>query len=151
MSKRKRAQLIEVVPDKLYQRGRFQSWPGKKKQDILESHNIGLVVNLWAKVDPEVTNDTRRTYIHFPMRGNVPPKPEQLDALVGFISSFIWEDQAVLIHCEAGVNRSCFLTACMVATIESVCGQTALDYVDVACGKVKINPKLRKFVLDHYS
>ena len=150
MPKRKREQLIEVLPDKLYQRGRFLSWPGKKKKQVLEENNIGLVVNLWSKVDPEVSNDTRRTYLHYPMKGNVAPEPKQLDALLDFIHSFFEQGYAVLIHCEAGVNRSCFLTACVVAEYNGRHGTEALLYVEETCGKVKIHKNLQQFVKDHY-
>ncbi len=148
--KRKRAGLSEVIPGQLYQRGRFQSWPRKQKDRVLEEHNIGLVVNLWSKVDPEVSGDTRRMYLHWPIYGNQSPNRDQLDAVVKLIANTMDRGQAVLIHCEAGVNRSCFLVACVVAAVHHMNGDWAFKQIKDTCGKVKINPKLVATLMERY-
>ena len=117
---------------------------------MLEEYGIILVVNLWTKVDPEVSSDQFRNYLHMPMHGNKLPNPDVLDSVMGLMKSHIKQNAAVLIHCEAGVNRSCFLTACLVAEVMSCSGQDALTYVDEKCGRVKIHKTLRQYVLDVY-
>ncbi len=148
--KRRRAALNEVIPGKLYQRGRFEGWPQKQKERVLKEHNIGMVVNLWAKMDPEVANDTRILYLFYPIYGNKPPPPGMLKILVQLIREQIRYGLAVLIHCEAGVNRSCFLSACVVAELEGMCGEAALGYIGGVCGKVKIHKNLQDTVRYFY-
>ena len=148
--KRRRAVFNEVLPGKLYQRGRFQSWPRNKKQKLLDEFGIIMVVNLWSKVDPEISNDVYRTYLHFPMKGNSVPPPEVLESMLTMMKAHIHQNGAVLIHCEAGVNRSCFLTACLVADVQKISGQAALNFVGLQCGRVKMNKVLRQYVVDHY-
>lgn len=144
----RRASFNEVIPGKLYQRGRFLSWPRKKKDQMLEDHKIRVVVNLWSKVDPEVSGDSDRIYIHLPMKGNKPLDEIVLEKLIPFLASFILWNNAVLVHCEAGVNRSCYLTACLVANYEGISGEEALKIVEETCGKVKLNKNLRQALLD---
>ena len=148
--RQRRAALNEVIEGKVYQRGCFQSWTRKKKDQILSENNIGLVVNLWTKIDPEVCNDVYRTYLHFPMKGNIPPTPDMLDAIIHLIRVHLYEGVAVLIHGEAGVNRSQFLAACMVAEINVVSGEEALAHLANGTWSVKVNKNLRQFIIDRY-
>lgn len=144
----KRAAFNEVIPGKLYQRGRFLSWPRKKKDQMLEDHNIRVVINLWSKVDPEVSGDSNRIYLHLPMKGNRPIDSVILDGLLVFLMPFVASEDAVLVHCEAGVNRSCYLVACLVAEYENISGKEALGIIEEKCGKVKMNKNLKEAILE---
>lgn len=97
-----RAGLAMVLPDRLYQRGHMLTWPAAQKRALLKAHGIGLVVNVWNKVDPDLSG---LAYLNMPMGSDAIPL--NTEAVVNVAAH--WQGGAVLVMCEAGVTRSVWL------------------------------------------
>lgn len=125
-----RAALNEIIPSRLYQRGQFLTWPHEQKRRTLDRHGVTIVVNLWAKVDPDLArDDTGRVYLNWVCSPS--ELPPDADATVAYLAALLSrrespDEQArytepgtvfpvyrhcALIHCEAGRGRSVWLTA----------------------------------------
>lgn len=106
----KRGALVEVFPG-VYQRGNFLSWPYAQKQALLAQYGITVVFNLWNKVDPDLSGSC--LYVNWPIRGNA--MPDNADAMVSLGAALLNRGERLLIHCEAGVNRSVWFCAAIIA------------------------------------
>jgi hypothetical protein len=119
--------INEIVPGKLYQRGHMLTWPAADKHRMLDELGITVVVNLWLKVDPDLSG--RVIYINWPISGAaVPP---DADAMTAFVSGLLSSGHVVLVHCEAGKNRSVWFCARLLrmAFGPSARGTNVLDLV----------------------
>jgi predicted protein tyrosine phosphatase len=105
-----RAGVNEVLAGRLYQRGKFITWPQRQKREMLKELGVTLVVNLWSKIDSDLEAESVGvTYLnHLASPSHV---PAEADVVVEFIASMIKAGHAALIHCEAGRGRSVWLTA----------------------------------------
>lgn len=126
-----RAALNEIIPHRLYQRGQFITWPYEQKKRTLDRHGVTIVVNLWAKVDPDLArDDTGRVYLNWVCSPS--ELPPDADATVAYLANLLargrvervlGEDKAgynhcALIHCEAGRGRSVWLTARLAQALQ---------------------------------
>lgn len=132
-------QGVNLVGERLYQRGHFLTWPHERKWEMLVDLDIGLVVNLWVKVDPDLSG---LPVLALPMHGDYVPAWADKAARI----AADWQGGAVLVHCEAGVNRSAWFCA-RVLMARGMSGAEALFQVAQAIGRTKINPKLKADLL----
>ena len=132
--------LNTIIPGKLYQRGQFVTFPWSAKMQVLDKYDIGMVVNLWARPDPELHTRQGLIYIHWPIGGGEPPK--NYHYMTDMIENYMRSGVKVLVHCEAGVNRSIWLVARLLAAYEQIDGSQALQRVSEAVGRVKVRQGL---------
>lgn len=133
MSEQKnRGGVVEVIPG-LYQRGNFLKWTYQQKQDLLREHGISVVVNLWNKVDPDLSGQC--LYINWPIRGNA--YPDQATAMIELVAARLVSGEHVLVHCEAGVNRSAWFCAELVAHATGWPYEQALAHVKTRIPRAK--------------
>lgn len=131
--------LNEIVPGLLYQRGQFITFPVEAKITMLHNYRIDIVVNLWAKPDPEVHQKDGLIYIHWPIAGGHAPATKW--PMLNMLLHYMREGRKILIHCEAGVNRSIWLAACLKALYENTSGHQAL--VDIIHNEMVGRTKVR--------
>lgn len=105
-----RGAFNEIIPG-LYQRGNFLKWPYDQKRLTLQRHGISVVFNLWNKVDPDLSGQV--LYVNWPIAGNA--MPEHAELMVTYAASLHAAGEILLVHCEAGVNRSAWFCAEIVA------------------------------------
>lgn len=129
-----RGGLIEVIPG-LYQRGNFLSWPYKQKTEMLQRNGITVVYNLWSKVDPDLSGQC--LYINWPIRGNA--YPEHALEMVSHASNLLASGEVLLVHCEAGVNRSAWFCAAIVARVNGWPYERALQLVQQRIPRARPN------------
>lgn len=127
--------LNEIIPSKLYQRGQFMTFPWSAKMEMLEQYNIDMVINLWARPDPELHTKPGLVYLHWPIGGGEPPA--EAEKFLDFIYQYM-SDHTVLVHCEAGVNRSVWLVAKLYERFHKVTGKSALEMVNKRINHTKI-------------
>lgn len=132
--------LNEIIPNTLYQRGQFVTFPFATKMAMLERYNIDMVVNLWSRPDPELHAKSGLVYLHWPIAGNVVPHMSR--EYIRFISDHMSEGYKVLVHCEAGVNRSVWLVAKLLARYNDLSGNDALERVQERISRVNIRSGL---------
>lgn len=134
----RRMATAEIIPG-LYQRANFLSWTYKQKQDFLHEHGISVVVNLWNKVDPDLSGQV--LYICWPIRGN--KLPDGARALILMVAALIKRGETVLVHCEAGVNRSAWFCAEVVSQLNGLSLKDALAFVQEKQPRAKVNMGLK--------
>jgi hypothetical protein len=126
--KASRAGFNELIPGKLYQRGQFLTWPAKKKEAVLAQYGITMVVNLWCKIDPDLSPDLLdRIYLNWHTSPSTVPVNATLliDTVVGAMRG----GHTVLIHCEAGRGRSVWLSARVMAEYLTISRAEALEQI----------------------
>jgi protein-tyrosine phosphatase len=136
-----RAGVNIVIPGKLYQRGHFLTWPAAQKHRLFKDTGITMVVNLWSKVDPDLSADQAgRIYLCWLCSPSaVPP---DADRMTDAVASLIGGGHRALIHCEAGRGRSVWFSARVLAAVTGISGAEALEAIKVACPSYKLNPPL---------
>lgn len=132
--------LNEILPNKLYQRGQFVTFPWQAKMDMLNKYDIGLVVNLWVRPDPELHTKQGLIYIHWPISGA--ERPRMADSMIDLINDHMCSGTKILIHCEAGVNRSIWLAAKLVARYNNISGSESLEHVKSIVSHTKMRSGL---------
>lgn len=132
--------LNEIIPDTLYQRGQFVTFPIQTKIDMLNQYNIGLVVNLWSRPDPELHAKPGLIYIHWPIAGNT--RPFMAESMIELINDYLCAGVKTIVHCEAGVNRSIWLVSRLLAYQEGISGPEAYEKVSAAVSHTKMRSGL---------
>lgn len=100
--------IHEVEPGRVYRSG--QLWPSQLSS-LLQEKGIRTVINLrgenpgrsWYDDEIRVTEAAGVRHVSLPMSANVEPSPELLARLIDTLGS---AQQPMLIHCEAGADRS---------------------------------------------
>ena len=100
--------IHEVEPGRVYRSG--QLWPSQLSS-LLQEKGIRTVINLrgenpgrsWYDDEIHVTEAAGVRHVSLPMSANVEPSPELLARLIDTLGS---AQQPMLIHCEAGADRS---------------------------------------------
>lgn len=100
--------IHEVEPGRVYRSG--QLWPSQLAS-LLQEKGIRTVINLrgenpgrdWYDDEIRVTTAAGVRHVSLPMSANVEPSEELLARLIATLGS---AQQPMLIHCEAGADRS---------------------------------------------
>lgn len=131
----------EIVPGLLYQRGQFLTWTADQKMRMLGDRGITTVVNLWSKVDPDLSNmgDEFLYLCWLTSPHKIPSGVRHMAALIAYRME---NSGAVLIHCEAGRGRSVWLCARVVAAHKGWTHKHALDYVESVFPNHSLRPEL---------
>lgn len=123
--------LYEILPDRLYQRGKPHRHSDQVKVGMLEDKRIGLVVGLVSPPDP-FFDAWGGLYLYRPMPDGK-FRPELALQLEHIADAVTWtlrqSDIAALVYCEAGRNRSSLLSALIVKRLLGFSGAAALEYV----------------------
>lgn len=128
-NKPKRAGVHEIIPGKLYQRGQFLTWPYKQKRALLDRYSITMVVNLWSKIDSDLSpEEHNRIYLNwYCSPSEIPPNA---GLLINWLVDALQARYRILIHCEAGKGRSVWLTTRVVASYLNISTEAALTKVE---------------------
>ena len=121
-----RAQANEVIKGKLYQRGQFLTWPYEQKREMLKRYGIDVVVNLWSKVDPDLSGGG---VIYINWETSPSDLPRDADLMVNYLMRLIQDGHCALIHCEAGRGRSVWLTTRVLAALGGIGNDEALQQI----------------------
>jgi hypothetical protein len=116
----------EILPGKLYQRGRFLTIGKEDKLATLAEHGIDVVVNLSGDPDPHLCGIFCYMCYQVSDGQGVPPYYHEI---ADVLTEFIWQGHGVLTHCRAGRNRSGLLNALIVRRYLNVTGAKALEIV----------------------
>jgi len=136
-----RASANTIIEGKLYQRGHFLTWPAAQKWRMLENAGITMVVNLWSKVDPDLSGEEQgRIYLCWLCSPSA--VPHDADLMTEIVANLIMAGHCALIHCEAGRGRSVWFSARVLAVVNSLSGARALELTKLACPSYKLNPPL---------
>ena len=68
-------------------------------------------------------------YLHIPTPDFTAPDMERIDTAVNFIHENISENQAVMVHCAAGMGRAGTILACYLVKYEKFSAQDAINKV----------------------
>jgi len=142
---RKRAGVNEVIPSVLYQRGQFVTWPHDYKRRMLDDLNISVVVNLWLPVDSDLARVQHESLIYIAWHIPGDSIPVTADRMITFIAGLMRDGRRVLVHCEAGRNRSAWLCARLAANVVGLSRPEAWDLIKRTIPSAKVN---RAFELD---
>ena len=139
-----RGGVNEVIPGLLFQRANFLNWPRRQKQAMLARHGIRVVVNLWHKADPDLSSDAEGTllYLNWHIAGDT--VPDHAKEIIQLLLLLLHDRWPILIHCEAGSNRSVWLAAELVRRWGGVTGEEALEMIQSRVPGAKINRHLRE-------
>ena len=115
-SERKRNGVATFLPGRLFQRGNFLNWPAAQKRQMLDELGVTVVLNLWLKVDPDLSPLTHQyglAYFNWHISPSVLPKDSEV--MVEFLGKMLDRGHVLLVHCEAGKGRSVWLSTRLLA------------------------------------
>lgn len=138
-----------IIPGRLYQRANFLTWPYASKRAMLTRLEVDVVVNLWRPLDSDLADDGRggeRVYLNVHMRGDAPP-PNAM-ALVRYLTDMLANGSRMLVHCEAGRNRSAWLCARLLMSAAGAAPLQAIGAVQECIPNAAINARLIADILD---
>lgn len=138
---RKRRGVNEIIPGKLYQRGQFLGWTHEQKHDLLHELGVDVVVNLWHKIDADLSRDIEGVWY---INAVCSPTgiPADGDVLLATLALLITRGHCVLIHCEAGRGRSAWLSARVAARLLGLHGEDIVDFIRNRIPNQEISPIL---------
>ena len=123
--------VYEILPGRLYTRGTLRKMSPEAKRDGLWELGINVVVNLTRRIDVTLRDTLSLMYIHYPMPDGRLDEAQwiYIGQLASFLAERIKQNARVLIHCNAGRNRTGLLAALVVARVKSISTEEALAYV----------------------
>ena len=104
----------------LYSRGHTKRFDTQRMLTALREMDIRLIVNLAPSVDPLLQAAARMTgleYWHAPLSDGINVDPEQILPIVNRVVSFIKDGCSVLVHCNAGRNRTGLIVVLVLAEV----------------------------------
>lgn len=144
-----RAGFTEVLPGRLYQRGQFLTWPARQKRKLLDNLGITVVVNLWHKIDADLSPDDHgRIYINWHVSPSDAATVKNAWPLVELLAKLMHRGERVLVHCEAGRGRSVWLCAELVKAVTGMSGLEALSHVRERIPAENMRPELIQHLLE---
>lgn len=137
--------LVTEVYPRIFQRGKILTWPISKKLDFLAEHNIRLVVNLWTKSDPDLSESDIDAYYFLPQYRSLgmlkhPGVRASVEACAMYHSR---TKSGILILCESGVTRSVFFTGLL---LEALGVQDVLDRLNTAIP----GHKMKDYMIEYF-
>ena len=138
--------VYEILSGKLYQRGRFDKWPKERKLLELGELGITIVANMIRIPDEDISGPDGVEYYMLPIADGKIKDPDMLNRLADRLLQRILEGQKVLIHCNAGRNRSGLVSALIVRGYYNISGQKALNYVRRKRPQAIANPHFEAYL-----
>ena len=120
--------VYEIIPGKLYQRGKFAKLD--YKLEALAELGVDIVVALAGKPDPDMAG--LFAYYFFPIADSNMGLEQNVEELVHLsivICQYLHRDHTALVHCNAGRNRSGLLNALIAKHYFGISGEDALNLV----------------------
>lgn len=137
-----RAGFNEIIPSLLWQRGQFLTWPASRKRKALDERGISVVVNLWHKIDPDLSPERHGPiYLNWHISPSQ-PADEVSEVIVGTLVYLLETGNGMLVHCEAGHGRSAWLCARLVAAYAGMPFSEALEFVRARVPGMDVRPAL---------
>lgn len=136
-----RMSMRPIIESQLYQRGQFLTWTAESKRKMIQTHGITTVVNLWTKVDPDLSA-MQEGFLYINWLTSPHKVPHDADYVIDLIVARMSDSGAVLIHCEAGRGRSVWLATRVVAAYKGWTRKHALDYVEGVFPNHSLRPEL---------
>jgi protein-tyrosine phosphatase len=117
--------LSPIIPDKLWMSGDLQS------PDALErlKGKIDTILNLSQYDDPDEIQRYAPEYLHWGFDDEGLPDLEQLWRTVTWVCGAIRAGRHVLVHCDAGLNRSGLVCALVIRVLQGFGGAHAVEFI----------------------
>lgn len=116
----------EIIPGRVYLRGEYVDH--KEKHETLVDLNVGYVVSLVRRSDPDLVGRVRYFHRPIPDSGNL-DLPPLLGLARGLAILMQHQPGSCLVNCHAGRNRSAFFAALLARELEGLTGAAALALV----------------------
>lgn len=137
--------MYEILPGLLYQRGHIEKRSPSDVAETLRERNISIVVNLHRRQNRNLPPNVM--HIQWPIADNKIPDVATLKGLVRFLVDFLrWGDGAILVHCNAGRNRSSLVTAMVMAQYFGFSGKKCIELVRERRPNALANPHFVEFL-----
>ncbi|MBI4538927.1 MAG: dual specificity protein phosphatase family protein [Gemmatimonadetes bacterium] len=151
-------QIAEIIPGGLFQSGRPYWFEPLLELGVSVLVNVGSEPDLWvdewqARMPFQVGGGRSPAYLHHPL---VDGSRDELDvagvdALTHYVLTALDDARRVLVHCDAGVNRSALICAEVLCRHNpGLTGRDAVDAVRRAVGFALVNEDFVEFLLERY-
>jgi len=118
----------------------------QKDLNFLKDEGISVIVNL----EEYIWEYPLFEQLHIPVGDFKPPKPEDFETCMAFLTQKISEDKRVLVHCHAGMGRTNLIIAAYIVTSEHIKPDLALDRVKNARPAHFVTEKQEESLWDYY-
>lgn len=150
--------IVEIIPGKLFQSARPDWYQPLLERDITVLVNVGWEPDPWvhewqARAPLDAAEVRSPAYLHCPLVDGLRETLDVggLDAVARYVLSMLDDGRAVLVHCDAGVNRSALVCAEVLCRRNpGLSGAGAVDLVRDAVGFALANQDFVDFLLERY-
>jgi protein-tyrosine phosphatase len=119
-----------IIPNLLWQSGEMRDHPER-----IEENKIDVILNLSYYPDPEKIQRSVSEYLQWGFDDGRLPDLEQLWRTVNWVCGALRAGRRVLVHCDAGLNRSGLVCALVVRVLRGLGGAYAVELVRICRGK----------------
>lgn len=140
MITRRRGLVNVILPGKLFQRAQILSWERHTKINMFRSIGVRAVVNLWPKLDPDLSDAPLDWYLHLPCHRSEEALRPAVAKAAEDCASYLTEvpEASLLVLCEAGKTRSAFFCVLVLRKFLSISCQEAYNMVSDAVPSVEL-------------
>jgi len=136
----------EIIPHKLYTRGRFDRHSKEAKLRSLREQRIDIGVNLIKNFDEDIAGPDGLEYYSLPIADGKDWDQAMVMALSYRLAERIRQGERILVHCNAGRNRSGLVCALIVRELWGISGSEALEYVRMKRPRAVDNPHFEEYL-----
>lgn len=143
---------VNVIAERIYQRGQIMTWSLEEKRAFFKQHNIGMVVNFWSKLDADMS-ECGVIYVYAPTPHSKDITSINNVVLAEYVSSWLVcntgeeeRGENVLVLCEAGKTRSVFFCVLLVSAFTGVVMNEALKVVTKVIPGHKLKPHMLEYI-----
>lgn len=114
------------------QRSNILTWSLEDKRRLFRSNRVGLVVNFWSKLDPDMSECHDVSYLYMPKTdAGESMLGADIDPLADFVVAWLqrYPDRSVLVLCEAGRGRSVYFSCVLYAKYTGCSTADAMAHV----------------------
>jgi protein-tyrosine phosphatase len=122
--------LSPIIPNLLWQAGEMRDHPER-----IGEESIDTILNLSHFPDPEEIQRYALEYLHWGFDDEDVPDLEALWRTVNWVCGALRAGRRVLVHCDAGLNRSGLVCALVVRVLHGVDGKTAITFIRICRSK----------------
>lgn len=112
----------EIILGRLWQCGDYEI------EDLIETVKPGAVINLTMDYHPDRAK-FRGCYVHWGFEDGPLPDIQTLEGMVQFVTGLVWDDIRVVVHCNAGLNRSGLVVGRVMQELQEFTGLTAENII----------------------
>ena len=125
-------QLYDIYEGVLFQRGKLHNFTYEEKKEFISLSGVSVIFGLAGNMDEDLATIPELKYYQYysiPDNKLSEHDAKALNKIAKKLASYILNGEIVLVHCNAGRNRSGLLNAMIIVNLIECTGSEAIEIV----------------------